>query len=72
MAVVPDKETVTFLYKNYNGELTRRHVSPVSIRFGSSEWHPEEQWLMLAFDYDRQAKREFALKDVENWEIFFK
>jgi hypothetical protein len=47
-------------YTNYRGETATRRISPISVRFGSTEWHPEEQWLLLAFDHDKQAEREFA------------
>lgn len=56
-------EPVALTYTNYRGETAARRIIPRSIRFGSTEWHPEPQWLLLAFDIDKQADREFALKD---------
>jgi hypothetical protein len=50
-------------YTNYRGETSVRRIIPKSVRFGSTEWHPEPQWLLLAWDDDKQADREFALKD---------
>lgn len=50
-------------YTNYRGETSERTIAPRSIRFGSTEWHPEPQWLLLAFDTDKGADREFAIKD---------
>jgi hypothetical protein len=50
-------------YTNWRGETSRRRIIPKSVRYGSTEWHPEPQWLMLAWDDDKQADREFALKD---------
>jgi len=38
-----------------------RWATPVSIRWGVTEWHIEPQWLMLAFDHVKGADREFAL-----------
>jgi len=58
---------VTIRYTNYRGETADRQIVPIRIRFGSSEWHPEEQWLLDAFDLDRNADRSFALKDVLQW-----
>jgi predicted DNA-binding transcriptional regulator YafY len=57
-------EPLIFQYKNYRGEVTTRIVTPISVRFGLTEWHPEPQWLLLAFDHEKQAEREFAMKDM--------
>jgi hypothetical protein len=54
----------TFTYKNYRGDIAVRNVTPISVRFGSTEWHPEPQWLLLAFDHEKQAEREFAMTDI--------
>ncbi|MDP9675356.1 putative DNA-binding transcriptional regulator YafY [Paenibacillus jamilae] len=53
-----------FEYKNYKGEVSLRHVYPQGIRYGSTEWHPEEQWLLKAWDYAKGEYREFAMKDI--------
>jgi hypothetical protein len=58
---------VIIRYTNYRGETADRRILPKSIRFGSTQWHPEEQWLLDAFDVDRGADRCFALKDVLHW-----
>jgi predicted DNA-binding transcriptional regulator YafY len=61
------KCVVIIRYTNYRGQTADRRIIPVCIRFGSTEWHPEEQWLLDAFDVDRGADRSFALKDVLQW-----
>lgn len=66
-AVVPEQE-VNILYVNYRGEKGWRRIRPLKIWFGSTEWHPERQWLIDAIDLDKQAERSFALKDVQAWE----
>jgi hypothetical protein len=55
---------LTFSYKNHRGEVATRVVTPILVRFGSTEWHPELQWLLQAFDHEKQAEREFAMKDI--------
>lgn len=55
---------LTFLYKNHRDEVALRNVFPISVRFGTTEWHPEAQWLLRAFDRDKQAEREFAMRDI--------
>lgn len=54
-------------YKNYRGEIGWREIVPISVYFGSTEFHPEPQWLMLAMDVDKNANRDFALKDIISW-----
>jgi hypothetical protein len=56
-------QVVSLFYKNHRGEIALRSFVPKSVRFGSTEWHPEPQWLLLAWDADKRADREFALKD---------
>jgi len=55
---------VEFTYRNHRGAVERRRVIPVDARFGSTEWRPEPQWLLDAYDVDRRAYRTFALADV--------
>jgi len=62
-APASDGPPVTLMYTNYRGETALRTILPKSIRFGSTEWHPEPQWLLLALDVEKNADREFALKD---------
>jgi predicted DNA-binding transcriptional regulator YafY len=58
---------VTFEYTNHRGQTRQRKVIPVSIRFGSAEWHPDPQWLLEAFDLDKQSMRTFALLGISSW-----
>lgn len=58
---------IEILYTNYRGETGRRKVIPSSLRYGSTEYHPEPQWLMDAFDIEKQAERTFALLDIQEW-----
>ncbi|MEM7296024.1 MAG: hypothetical protein AAF330_05270 [Pseudomonadota bacterium] len=56
---------IYFRYRNWRGDLSVRHATPVSMRFGRSEWHPKPQWLLRAYDHDKCAEREFALLDCD-------
>lgn len=58
---------VSITYTNWRGETTKRIIQPERIYFGKTQWHPEEQWLLRAFDQDKQAKRDFAMKDISEW-----
>jgi predicted DNA-binding transcriptional regulator YafY len=61
------ESAVIIRYTNYRGETADRRIIPIRIRYGSTKWHPEPQWLLEAFDIDRDAGRAFALKDVVEW-----
>ena len=55
---------ITINYTNWKGATADRVVEPVKIWFGTTQWHPNEQWFLTAFDVSKQAEREFALKDI--------
>lgn len=42
------KQIVNIFYTNYRGETLVRKIIPKKIWFGKTEWHPEEQWLLLS------------------------
>ena len=51
-------------YKNWRGKEGIRRILPIRIFYGSTEWHPEEQWLIEVYDLDKKAKRDYALRDL--------
>jgi len=55
--------SVVLTYTNYRGETAERRIIPFEVWFGSTEWHPEPQWLLRAYDCEKKADRDFALKD---------
>ena len=63
----PDKATVSIVYTNYRGETGLRRIIPKRIWFGGTDWHPEEQWLLDAYDVKKKADRSFAMKDIRAW-----
>lgn len=62
-----DQEMVRIIYTNYRGETSERLIRPIEIRFESSEWHTERQWILRAFDCGKNAERGFAIKDIHTW-----
>jgi len=58
---------IKIVYTNQKGETSIRRLVPETFFFGSSEWHPEKQWLMEAIDADKKEKRTFALKEIRYW-----
>lgn len=62
--MMPD---LVFVYTNYRGEREIRHVKPISVWYGSTEYHPKSQWFLKAHCYDRDAERDFALTDCSSF-----
>lgn len=61
------KTVVVIRYTNWRGETAHRRIIPKGMRFASTERHPEIQWILDAFDLDRNADRSFALRDISAW-----
>lgn len=53
----------TLTYTNYRGETSDRELHLIRIWYGGTEWHPEPQLLLSAFDYGKDAYRDFAVSD---------
>ncbi len=64
----PDLKNVKIVYTNWRGEKSERHIVPIKIWFGNTDWHAKEQWLLKAFDVDKQAERDFSLIDIHEWQ----
>lgn len=62
-----EERKVEILYKNWRNEKALRTIVPIEVWFGSTEWHTESQWLLKALDIEKDAERDFALKDIESW-----
>ena len=62
-----EKQMIRILYRNYKGEVSYRTIIPKSIDFIATKWHPEEQWILTAFDIDKNADRGFAIADIKEW-----
>jgi predicted DNA-binding transcriptional regulator YafY len=54
---------IEFGYTNWRGVTSVREAIPIRVWYGSTEWHPEPQWLLTAYDVEKQADRDFALTD---------
>lgn len=60
-------QIVNITYTNYNHQTRTYRIIPTKIEFTKSQWHPEEQWILIAFDLDRNCERWFAMKDIQTW-----
>jgi predicted DNA-binding transcriptional regulator YafY len=63
-----EARSVKILYRNYKGEVSWRRIVPEGkLIWGTTEYYPETQWLLLAFDLDKDAERTFAFKNIQAW-----
>lgn len=56
---------ITITCLNYRGEVSDRRIQVMGPPYrGSTEWHPEVQWLLPAIDVDRGVERTFAMEGM--------
>jgi predicted DNA-binding transcriptional regulator YafY len=58
-------QTISFGYTNWQGRTGIRTACVIRLVYGSTEWHPEPQWLLEAMDTERNVVRLFALRDIK-------
>lgn len=62
--------TVTIDYTNYRNERSTYQIIPIGIKFASSEYHPERQWMLDALKVmpdGTMEPRAFAMRDIHSW-----
>ena len=55
---------ITITYTNWKRETRERVIEPIEIWFGSTRWHPDEQWLLKAMDINKGEERDFAVTQI--------
>ena len=58
---------VTLDYTNHRGVRRLRRVTPERIWFGTSPYHPGDQWFLHARDEETGEGRDFALDSIHAW-----
>lgn len=62
---VPETEaTLTFIYRNWRGNIAARRVVEPHMKYSNSPYHDGPQWFLRGFCLDKQAMRDFALADI--------
>ncbi len=61
------KQAVVIDYTNWEGKRSERRILPIVVMYGNNEWHPEDQWLLVATDLDRGHRRTFAMSNIHSW-----
>lgn len=59
-----DNKKIVVLYTNWKGKTEKRTIIPWVAYWGSTEFHPEEQFLLKCYDVEKQAERTYAMKDI--------
>lgn len=65
--MIENGKPIQIVYTNYKGETGLRKILPKEIHFGNNDWHVEPQWLLTAFDLEKNAERTFAMRDIRAW-----
>lgn len=60
-------DAVRVRYVNHRGEESVRRVLPTRLWWGSTAWHPEPQWLLDVWDFDRRGGRTYAMAGIKEW-----
>jgi hypothetical protein len=66
--LIMDRKAVKIDYTNHRGERAVRVIEPLRWHWGSTQWHPENQWLLEAYDHKQSSMRDFALSGIHAWE----
>jgi predicted DNA-binding transcriptional regulator YafY len=62
-----ENRVVTITYTNHKNETRDRKISPTRIWFGQTKFHPVDQWFLEAWCHEKEATRDFAIKDIAVW-----
>lgn len=55
-------------YTNWRGDRRVRRIVPRSFWYGESPWHTGRQWFMTALDPEEGDIRDFALRNIHDWD----
>jgi len=69
MQPIDQTHEVTIIYTNWKGKTAKRTIIPQKVWFGYTDWHKDDQWLLKALDVSKDAERDFAMKDIQEWGI---
>lgn len=57
----------SIFYVNHRGERYWRTIRPRRLFFGVSDYYPDPQWLLEAFDCIKKADRTFSMANILSW-----
>lgn len=62
-------EKIKVKYKNHKGEISDRTIIPKKIYYGSTNYHPNNGWLLEVFDIEKNDKRTYSFNDIIEWKL---
>lgn len=61
----PRSKALQIDYTNHAGERRKRLVVPLHITYvAAPPWHPEPQWIMVAWDAESDQTKSFAMANI--------
>lgn len=60
-------DMVVIDYTNHKNERRERSILPKYIYYGSTVWHAELQWMLVAHDTEKNEVRTFAMSHIHSW-----
>ena len=69
----PTCDCFTFRYVNHRGKEANRRVRPsnYTLALKTSEYHDGPQWILTAFDLDKEAYRDFTVATMSDFRAEF-
>jgi len=61
---------ITFSYLNWQGVQSNRKAIVLGFAFGTNDFHPEYQAMIIAYDVDKKDNRTFAVQNMTNVEHY--
>jgi hypothetical protein len=62
-------DIIIFMYTNWKGVTSKRKAIVKGFFFGATDYHNEYQCFIKAFDLDKLAYRDFAVRDITAIEV---
>ncbi len=58
------EQKVLLDYTNYAKQRSVRQIFPIKMVYEATQRHPEQQWLVYAWDIERKDYRYFAMQEM--------
>lgn len=66
--VLQENPIAVIKYTNWKNQTSKRKIVPIRIFWGFTEYHPDQQWMLEAFDVSKQEIRTFSMKNIHKWD----
>jgi hypothetical protein len=59
-----DYSALTFIYRNWRGDISERKIVSPSLWWGETSFHQKPQWFLRGCDVHKGEMRDFAIADI--------